>query len=120
MVPSAKLTVDDIGVDRRNYRVSFRRIRERLGFVPKWTLQAGVQQVMDAILSGEVVDYRHPMYSNVKFLSDEPARPKPRKGWAEDLIQEVNTPFAEALAGRDAAALDFGRAGYGMSASLGD
>jgi nucleoside-diphosphate-sugar epimerase len=85
MVPSAELKITDDNVDRRNYRVSFRRIREWLGFQPKWTVEAGIQQVIDAIQSGKVVDYHNPIYSNVKVLSEEPM--KLHKGWAEGMMQ---------------------------------
>jgi nucleoside-diphosphate-sugar epimerase len=69
MVPGSVLRCTEENVDRRNYRVEFRRIREMLGFAPAWTLQAGVQQVLDAILSGKVVNYQDPKYSNVKVIS---------------------------------------------------
>ncbi len=69
MVPGCVLRYQEDGVDRRNYRVDFRRIREELGFQHSWTLNAGVQQILDAILSGRVVDYKDPKYSNVKVVS---------------------------------------------------
>jgi hypothetical protein len=31
----------------------------------------GVQQVLDAMASGNVADYRDPHYSNVKFLAEQ-------------------------------------------------
>ncbi len=90
LVPAARLSVNDHNVDRRNYRVSFRRIRETLGFLPGWSLDSGVRQVLEAIESGRVSDYRDPKYSNVKFLSDESNRLPVQKGWAEDMIRTLN------------------------------
>jgi nucleoside-diphosphate-sugar epimerase len=74
MAPGSALVCTDENVDRRNYRVEFRRIRESLGFEPVWTLEAGIQQVLDAISSGKVRNYQEPKYSNVKFLSEPDAR----------------------------------------------
>jgi nucleoside-diphosphate-sugar epimerase len=86
MVPGSVLQCSDDNVDRRNYRVEFRRIRERLRFEPVWTLQAGIQQVLDAILTGKVRDYKDPKYSNVKVIS----APVTRKSlFIEDWVPKV-------------------------------
>ena len=74
MVPGSVLRCTEDNVDRRNYRVEFRRIREGLGFEPVWKIEAGVQQVLDAIASGKVTNYQDSKYSNVKFLSAPDAR----------------------------------------------
>jgi nucleoside-diphosphate-sugar epimerase len=74
MVPGSVLRCTEDNLDRRNYRVEFRRIRETLGFHPVWKIEAGVQQVLDAIMSGKVTSYQDPKYSNVKFLSAPDAR----------------------------------------------
>ncbi|MBS1851722.1 MAG: NAD-dependent epimerase/dehydratase family protein [Acidobacteria bacterium] len=74
MVPDSVIHCKEDNVDRRNYRVEFRRIRETLGFQPVWKLEAGVQQVLDAIRSGKVTNYQDSKYSNVKFLSAPDAR----------------------------------------------
>jgi len=74
MAQGSALVCTEDNVDRRNYRVEFRRIRESLGFEPVWTLEAGIQQVLDAISSGKVRNYQDPKYSNVKFLSEPDAR----------------------------------------------
>lgn len=70
-VPKAELQFFEENVDRRNYRVDFSRIQKSLGFSPEWTLSMGIQQVLDAIASGQVTDYKDPRYSNVRFLSEE-------------------------------------------------
>jgi nucleoside-diphosphate-sugar epimerase len=74
MVPGAALRCTEENVDRRNYRVEFRRIRETLNFTPVWTLESGIQQVLDAITSGKVRNYQESKYSNVKVLSDPDTR----------------------------------------------
>jgi hypothetical protein len=68
--------------------VSFSRIRETLRFHPQWTLEGGVDQVLQAIRNGKVIDYRDARYSNVKFLSeDDGMKLLPvQNGWAKDMV----------------------------------
>jgi nucleoside-diphosphate-sugar epimerase len=54
--------------DHRDYRVSFRKIRERIGFGCSKTLDDGILELKNALTSGLVVDYQDPLYSNVRFL----------------------------------------------------
>lgn len=96
-VPAAQLV--DLGpdTDRRNYRVNFNKIRDTLGFAPEWVVEQGVEQVIEAIESGKIKDYRDPMYSNVKFLGHERAsRLVLQNGWAEELIKESAPRYARA------------------------
>lgn len=72
-LPAADLIVEENDVDKRNYRVSFAKIRNQLGFEPSWTLENGIRQVVEAVASGDVQDYRDAKYSNVKFLSESGA-----------------------------------------------
>lgn len=69
-VPSATYLDSGMDGDRRNYRVSFYRIRDVLGFKPDWTLEQGIRQVLDALRSSKVSDYRDPRYSNVASLKE--------------------------------------------------
>ena len=89
MVPSAELICSESADDRRNYRVNFSRIHNVLNFEPEWTLEAGIQQVVDAIRSGDVVDYHHPKYSNVKFLSEQNSLEKMKinGNWAKQMLE---------------------------------
>jgi hypothetical protein len=76
--------------------VNFAKIQRMLGFKPQWTLKRGIQQVIDAMQNGKVIDYQDARYSNVKFLSDEGGSHLVRgyNRWAHDLINE---PAPEAL-----------------------
>ncbi len=67
-VPSAEILQMGSDGDRRDYRVDFSRIREDLGFTPAWTIEMGINQVIEAIRSGHVTDHLDPRYSNVKAL----------------------------------------------------
>jgi hypothetical protein len=42
-----------------------------LGFTPDWNVEKGITQVIEALRSGKVVDYRDPRYSNLEFLKKE-------------------------------------------------
>jgi nucleoside-diphosphate-sugar epimerase len=86
-VISAKLITSDDDHDRRNYRVDFSKIRHLLNFQTTWTVEEGVQQVLEAIATGRVVDYRDPQYSNVAFLAQEGTAGLARDRWARELIQ---------------------------------
>jgi len=54
--------------DHRDYRVSFNKIRERLGFTCSKTLEDGILELKNALTSGLVADYQDPLYSNLRFL----------------------------------------------------
>jgi nucleoside-diphosphate-sugar epimerase len=104
LVPSAELINEAVDGDRRDYRVNFNKIRSVLGFVPKWTIEQGVQQIIEAINCGAVRDYRDARYSNARFLSDEGSSRLIHytSGWAYELLamsdvppEEVSTPPAK-------------------------
>jgi nucleoside-diphosphate-sugar epimerase len=69
-VPDAKIASDDTFVDRRNYRVSFEKIRSKLGFQPEWTIERGIAQVIGLVRTNQVGHYALPTYSNVLFLKE--------------------------------------------------
>ncbi len=96
MVPSANLLNMGSDTDARNYRVNFDKINRVLNFNPQWTVEKGVNQVVNAVENGDVADYLDAKYSNVKFLNEEGLmhlhmdRPKDR--WAYDLINDSFLP----------------------------
>jgi hypothetical protein len=94
MVPGSVLRCTEDNIDRRNYKVEFRRIREELNFRPAWTLQSGIQQVLDAIMSGKVSNYQDPKYSNVKVLTAPVTRERlmVAEDWVAKLLQPT-TPL---------------------------
>lgn len=69
-VSEAEITSDDTFVDKRNYRVSFAKIRSRLGFEPVWTIERGIAQVVALVRSNQVGHYSLPTYSNVLYLKE--------------------------------------------------
>ena len=50
--------------DVRDYRVSFWKIRTKLGFRSKVTLLDGMREITDALERGAVQDYQAPVYHN--------------------------------------------------------
>jgi nucleoside-diphosphate-sugar epimerase len=95
--PAAQIVDQGPDADRRNYRVNFNKIHDMLGFEPVWVVEEGVIQVIEAIKSGKIKDYRDPMYSNVKFLGHKRAsRLALQNGWAEELIKESASQYASA------------------------
>jgi nucleoside-diphosphate-sugar epimerase len=48
-LPDAKVRYQQHGSDPRNYRVSFRKVREALGFEPEYTVEHGVKELLSAI-----------------------------------------------------------------------
>ncbi len=89
-VPGTEMHVDDQNEDPRNYRVSFRKIHNYLGFEPQRDVSYGIQQVLTAIANGEIVDYEDPRYSNAKYLSSQGTSKLARHGWARQMLQELH------------------------------
>jgi nucleoside-diphosphate-sugar epimerase len=92
LVPQAELINVGAGGDQRNYKADFRKIREELGFKPRWTIAEGVKQVIDLIQGGSVKNYGAAKYSNVKFLTEvESALSLVRNesNWAYDLVEQT-------------------------------
>lgn len=54
--------------DCRNYRVSFRKIEELLGFNAQYSLRDGVEELKLAFHSGLIEDYTDVRYHNQRFL----------------------------------------------------
>jgi nucleoside-diphosphate-sugar epimerase len=88
--PSARVVHKGADTDRRNYWVNFSKIHKTLDFKAAWTVDQGVDQVIEAITSGRVTNYRDTKYSNVLFLRNEGKdRLQHREnGWAYQLLNE--------------------------------
>ena len=54
--------------DKRNYRVSFQKIRERLGFECSKSVEEGVRELRIAFEHGEIANYKDPLYSNLAYV----------------------------------------------------
>ncbi len=67
LIPTAKMDVNKKKVDPRNYNVLFDKIKT-IGFHPQYTIDDGIQEIIDSSKQGEFDDYTHPKYSNYEFL----------------------------------------------------
>jgi nucleoside-diphosphate-sugar epimerase len=96
MVPTAHLVDKGSGADLRNYRVNFSKIRRILGFVPQWTIEQGIRQVIELAQNGSVQNYQDAKYSNVKFLNEaENSQLITRvNGWAQKLLDEPEASYS--------------------------
>lgn len=87
-VVGAELRMEDVS-DPRNYRVNFQKIHNALGYRVNWTLEEGIRQVLEAVASGEVADYRQPQYSNVELLRTQSDRRFEQPDWARRMIEDL-------------------------------
>ncbi len=89
-VPNAEIVEVASENDKRNYWVDFSKIQKTLGFIPQWTVEKGILQVIGAMQSGKVGDYKDARYSNVKFLTEEGIfrLAKHENGWTYELLDE--------------------------------
>jgi exopolysaccharide biosynthesis polyprenyl glycosylphosphotransferase len=68
LVPETFVEHSPSDADRRNYRVSFAKVRATLGFEPAITVGGGIAEIAAAMRAGMLGDYRNPRYSNVTSL----------------------------------------------------
>ena len=69
-VPEAKLKFIKEKEDDRSYRVSFRKIKEKLGFNAKYTIEDAIEEIRKAFNEGRIKDFKDKKYSNYKSLEE--------------------------------------------------
>lgn len=92
LIPNSEIVNMGDDTDARNYRVSFYKIRKKLGYLPQWTVEQGIRQVEEALRTGKVKDYKDAKYSNVKFLTEEgpPYLPEKKPDWHQELLSDTS------------------------------
>jgi nucleoside-diphosphate-sugar epimerase len=70
LIPSARILPLAGDGDRRNYRVDFAKIRDRLGFVPEIAIEAGIREIEMAIREGRLDHYSAVRYSNLRTFRE--------------------------------------------------
>ncbi len=55
-------------VDERSYRISSKKINDRLNFFPKYTLQQGIREISDLFTNGVILNWEDPEYYNIKTM----------------------------------------------------
>jgi len=83
LVPGTSVNIEPGNAAEANYRVSFEKVRELLGFVPDHSLAEGILEVKLAVESEAISDYREARYNNHKSLS---------AGNAAALLEGVGAP----------------------------
>ena len=89
-VPKSKISVEKSRDDARNYRVSFTKATKILNFSSKWTLEEGIEQVVDKFSKNEIGDYSSTKYSNVMHLSEsgrDLLGSLEYSGWEKELLE---------------------------------
>lgn len=67
-LPNVKIQIKEIAPqDRRNYRVSFDKIRTLLHFQPQYTLTRGIQEIISNLKKTNL-DFNDDKYYNVKYM----------------------------------------------------
>lgn len=66
-IPEVKAEVLEDSNDKRDYKVSFKKIKKILGFKAKFDLSAGIKEVKDAIVKGIISDPQELKYTNLGF-----------------------------------------------------
>jgi len=69
-VPEAELKFIKEKEDNRSYKVSFRKIKEKLGFNAKYTIENAIEEIRKAFDEGRIKDFRDKKYSNHRSLED--------------------------------------------------
>jgi nucleoside-diphosphate-sugar epimerase len=77
--------------DRRNYRVSFRKIRQRIGFRAQRTVESGINEIVEAFRTRQISNYGELAYNNLAFL-----KAKGRVDAKDELDVKVMAAFASA------------------------
>lgn len=98
LVPEATIVYQEGSTDRRNYWVNFNKIRRTLNFTTRWTVEQGVQQIIEAFRSGRIRDYRDVRYSNFEFLKQQGLYllSHSESSWSLDLLKQEFMEVLEA------------------------
>jgi nucleoside-diphosphate-sugar epimerase len=89
-VPDSVITVEEKNEDARNYKVSFDKASSFLNFEHSWSLESGIEQVVNKFKSKEINDYSLINYSNVMHMSEEGKEllgALEYSGWEKDLLE---------------------------------
>ena len=69
IVPSSSIEQTEISFqDARNYQVSSDRSKEELGFTPKWTVENGILEIYNTIVSKRIKNVANPRFNNSETL----------------------------------------------------
>jgi nucleoside-diphosphate-sugar epimerase len=67
-LPETVIGVTGEASDRRDYRVSFEKIRRTMEFSPKFSVKNGIAEIVDRLDAGEISEVDDPAYHNYRYL----------------------------------------------------
>ena len=67
-IPGSKLEQVSINEDERNYRVSFDKISNLLGYKTEKTVLDGIEEIADSLRNGKIKNYKDDIYYNVNLM----------------------------------------------------
>ena len=87
-----KITVEENDQDKRNYAVSFEKIRTSLGFEATVMLKEGIEEIVEHFKTGTYGNYRDGIYSNLAMTTEA-------LGYFQDPMQssKLYAPIGERL-----------------------
>ena len=68
---NSKLKIDKRLTDKRNYRVSSKKLKDEMGFVAKIDLETGINELKDFFNKNKNKNFDNKIYSNFETLKDE-------------------------------------------------
>jgi hypothetical protein len=68
LLPNAGLEIKSDQVDARDYRVSFDKIHQVMGFKPRFTVADGIREIADALASERIRNPFADVYHNYRHL----------------------------------------------------
>jgi nucleoside-diphosphate-sugar epimerase len=92
LVPGSEIVQMGSDTDKRDYHVSFKKIRSILDFTPEWTVEDGIAQVRRALLDRKI-NYADAKYSNLKSFTEEHTSllVQPERDWPGRLLADTET-----------------------------
>lgn len=69
-LPKTRVQHKDLAVDgdMRDIAVSYRKIQQRLGFNTRWTVEAGIEEILHILQTGLIKDPTSERYRNAEFI----------------------------------------------------
>jgi len=69
-IPEGKVKYQEHGSDPRNYRVNFTKVREKLGFEPKFSIDDSINELLDAIKNNVFENQKNIQEGNCNLYYD--------------------------------------------------
>jgi nucleoside-diphosphate-sugar epimerase len=80
VLPNARIEIKGDQADARDYRVSFDKIHQVMGFKPRFTVLDGIREIADALAGGQIRDPFADIYHNFRHLKQTRTHSVPTAG----------------------------------------